>query len=106
MAGLGAKLICLDGMNLDVAPQYLKATQARYIKNLYYQLSDFGDAGTPTGANTGVLKPLPSNEIYAPMTLPEGDSHIIGVLPSRETDECYVMAYNSLGNHFIFRING
>ena len=106
MAALGSRLLCLDGMNLDVAPQYLKSTQASYIKNLYYQLSDFGDAGNSTGANAGLAKPLPSNEIYVPIILPEGDSSIIGVLPSKDTNECYVFAYNSLANHFIFRING
>lgn len=106
MAGLGVKLIPLDGINLDVAPQYLKATQARYVKNLYYQLSDLGDAGTTTGANTGVLKPLPSTELYAPIALPAGDNFVIGTLSSCETDELYVFVYNSLSNHIIFRING
>jgi len=106
MAANGQKLIALEGMQLDVAPQYLKATQARFIKNLYYQLSDLGDAGTPQGANTGVFKPLQSNEIYCPVTLPEGNNHAIGALPSRETSELYVFVYNSLSNHTIFRING
>lgn len=106
MAANGVKLIPLDGMNLDVAPQYLKATQARFIKNLYYQLSDLGDAGTTQGANTGVLKPLPSNEIYCPISLPEGNNHVIGTLPSRETNELYVLVYNSEKNHLVFVING
>lgn len=106
MAATGQKLIPLSGMNLDVAPQYLKATQAKFIKNLYYQLSDLGDAGTDQGANTGVLKPLPSNELYCPIELPEGDNHVIGCYPSRETNELYVWCYNSLSNHCIFRING
>lgn len=106
MAATGQKLIPLGGMNLDVAPQYLKATQARYIKNLYYELSDLGEAGNEQGANTGVLKPLPSNEIYCPISLPEGDNHVIGTLPSRETNELYVLSYNSLKNHCIFRVNG
>src|ERR1035437_270656 len=106
MAASGTKLIPLDGLNLDVAPQYLKATQARFIKNLYYQLSDLGDAGTTQGANTGVLKPLPSNEIYCPITLPLGDNHVIGTLPSRETNELYVAVYNSEGNHLWFVVDG
>jgi hypothetical protein len=106
MAANGQRLIPIDGLNLDVAPQYLKATQAKFIKNLYYQLSDLGDAGTDQGANTGVLKPLPSNELYCPIALPEGDNHVIGCYPSRETNELYVWCYNSLSNHCIFRING
>lgn len=93
-------------MNLDVAPQYLKPTQARFVKNLYYQLTDFGDAQDSKGSNTGVQKPLTSNEIYYPYTLPSGNNHVIGVLPSIQTSELYVFVYNSLSNHFIFRVNG
>lgn len=106
MAASGQRLIPLNGLNLDVAPQYLKATQARYVKNLYYQLSDLGEAGTDNGAETGVLKPLPSNEIYCPLNLPEGDNYVIGTFSSKETKELYVCAYNSLSNHCIFRVNG
>lgn len=106
MAANGQRLIPLNGINLDVAPQYLKETQARFIKNLYYQLSDLGDAATDQGANAGVLKPLPSNELYCPVDLPKGDNHVIGTLPSSETSELYVFVYNSLSNHSIFRING
>ncbi len=106
MAASGQKLICLDGMNLDVAPEYLKATQARFIKNIIYQLSDLGSAQNGDKANTGVQKPCSSNEIYYPYTLPAGDSYVIGTLPSRETSELYVWVYNTLSNHFIFRVNG
>lgn len=106
MAANGVRLIPLDGLNLDVAPQYLKSTQARYIKNLYYELSDLGEAGNEQGANAGVLKPLPSNEIYCPIVLPEGDNHVIGTMPSRGTNELYVFVHNSLENHSIFRVNG
>lgn len=106
MAANGQRLICLDGMNLDVAPEYLKETQARFVKNLYYQLSDFGDAQDQNGANLGVQKPLVSNEIYYPYTLPAGVSSVIGTLSSRQTSELYVFVYNTLSNHFIFRVNG
>lgn len=106
MAASGQKLVCLNGLNLDVAPEYMNNTQARYVKNLYYQLSDFGDADTGRGKNTGKLKPLPSNVLYAPFDLPDGDNHVIGTCPSRETNELYVFVCNTKSNHFIFRING
>jgi len=103
---LGVKLIPLDGINLDVANAYLKPTQARFIKNLYYQLTDNAEANTPENSETGKLKPLQSNAVYAPFTLPIGNNVVIGTFASRETNELYVFVYNSLTNHFIFRING
>ncbi|MEO7048934.1 MAG: hypothetical protein ABI091_26765 [Ferruginibacter sp.] len=106
MAANGQKLIYLDGLQLDVAPQFMKDTQARYVKNLWSQLTDLGEAGTSNGAQAGVLKPLPSNEIYCPLQLPSGDNHAIGSFPSTETKELYVLVFNSFNNHTIFRIDG
>jgi hypothetical protein len=106
MAANGQRLIPIDGLNLDVAPQYLKPTQARFIKNLFYQISDTGSAGSEKGSQSGVSKPLPSNEIYCPLELPEGDNHVIGACPSTDTKELYVFVYNSKDNHSIFRIDG
>lgn len=103
---LGVKLIPLDGINLDVANAYLKPTQARFIKNLYYQLTDNAEAVTPENSETGKLKPLQSNEVYCPITLPAGTNVVIGTCPCRELAELYVFVYNSNSNHVIFRING
>lgn len=102
----GIKLVPLRGINTDLAAQYRKTDQAYFIKNLYYFLGDFGEAGTPKGTNLGTLKPLQSNEIYCPVKLPEGDNFVIGTFPSKELSELYVWVYNSLSNHSIFRING
>lgn len=102
----GIKLIPLNGINLDVANAYLPPNQARFIKNLYYQLSDTAEAGTIEGTEKGKLKPIESNAVYCPFELPEGDCTIIGTFPSRETKELYGFVHNSLNNHFIFRLNG
>ena len=103
---LGVKLLPLAGINLDVANAYLQPNQARYIKNLYYQLTDTAQSGNPEGSEAGKMKTIQSNAIYAPFTLPTGDNVVIGTFPSRETKELYCFVYNSLSNHFIFRING
>lgn len=102
----GIKLIPLNGINLDVANAYLQPNQARYIKNLYYQLSDVAEAGTAENSETGKLKPIESNAIYCPFELPNGVNSVIGTYPSRETTELYVFVHNSLEDHFIFRLNG
>lgn len=102
----GQKLIPLQGMQLDAANQYMTPLQARYIKNLVYELSDMGEAGTPTGAQAGVMKPLESNSVYCILNLPTGSNYVNGTLSSRETNELYVWVWNSNNNHSIFRING
>lgn len=102
----GIKLIPLNGINLDVANAYLQPNQARYIKNLYYQLSDTAEAGTPENSETGKLKPIESNSVYCPFEIPTGVNSVVGTYPSRETTELYVFVHNSLENHFIFRLNG
>jgi len=103
---LGVKLLPLAGINLDVANAYLQTNQARFIKNLYYQLNDTAQSGNVDGSETGKMKPVESNAIYCPFALPAGDNIVIGTYPSRETKELYVFVYNSLSNHTIFRING
>lgn len=103
---LGQKLICLSGVNTDLANQKMQPTQARFLKNLYYELTDTAESGTNKGANTGVMKPVESNAIYCPVSLPQGDNHVIGTYPSTETNELYVWVYNSQSNHCIFKING
>ncbi len=102
----GVKLIPLNGLNLDVANAYLQPNQARFIKNLYYQLSDTAEAGTQENSETGKLKPIESNALYCPFELPNGTNTVIGTYPSRETNELYVFVHNSLKNHFLFRLNG
>src|SRR5580765_6581316 len=84
----------------------MKQHMARFIKNLYYVLTDNAQAITTQGTQLGVLKPLQANEVYCPITLPKGDNWSIGTLPVRSTKELYVWVYNSEGNHCIFRING
>ena len=102
----GQKLVPLQGLQLDTANQFMTPLQARYIKNLVYELSDMGDSGGDKGAQSGVMKPLESNAIYCVINLPEGDNYVNGTLPSVETNELYVWVWNSNKNHCIFRING
>ena len=84
---LGQKLICLSGITTDLAFQYMKPTQSRFIKNLYYQLTDSGDAGDAQGSQKGVMKPLQANYLYSPIELPSGTNHLIGTCSSIQTTE-------------------
>lgn len=102
----GQKLVPLQGMQLDAANQFMTPLQARYIKNLVYELSDLSEAGSAPGAQSGVMKPLESNALYCIIDLPAGDNYVNGVFPSRNTNELYVWVWNSNADHSIFRING
>ena len=102
----GIRLIPLKGLNLDNSPQFVQAEQARFIKNLYYSLGDVAAAGDTQGAQTGQMKPIPSNYVYCPLNIPSGENIVIGTRTFKEVTELYVWVWNSLGNHFIFRVNG
>lgn len=102
----GVKLIPLAGISTDISNQFMKSDMARFVKNLYYQLTDNAGAISTQGTQLGVLKPLQANEVYCPIQLPLGDNHTIGTYSSRQTKELYVWVHNSNDNHCIFRING
>lgn len=85
----------------------MPANAARFIKNLNYDISDTSNSNTAEGGQTGVGKPIQSNEKYVPnLVLPDGYNQEIGSLSFKETKEVFVFIYNDHFNHTIYRING
>lgn len=103
---VGQKFIPLKGINTDLAPQFVEAERARYIKNLYYSLSDEAEGGSANGSEEGLMKPLEGNVLYSPITLPKGENRLNGYYSSRETSELYCAVWNSNNVHTLYRING
>lgn len=94
-------------INLDLSSNYFDDFTARFIKNLSSYVGANNEIGSNTsGENIAVLKPLQSNEIYAPISLPDGDNIVIGARGFALVNRVYVFVYNSEGNHLIYRING
>jgi len=88
-------------LNLDLSSLYLGKDKGRFIRNLDYTVV----AGEKTGENELVFKPIPANELVArDFDMPAGTNLVIGRYVSRETHEIYVCVWNSLDNHFIYRI--
>jgi hypothetical protein len=101
-----SKIIALK-CNLDLSANYFDEFTARFIKNLSSYVGANNEIGSNTsGENIAVLKPLQSNEIYAPISLPDGDNIVIGARGFALVNRVYVFVYNSEGNHLIYRING
>lgn len=92
--------------NLDLAPEYIDAQTARFIKGLTPFAGTIDGAGNVLeGENEIKLKPNQSNELYVNITLPAGDNFAVGGKGFPETNEVYVPVWNSNGNHFWYRLN-
>lgn len=103
----GEKIIPLSGMNVDVHESLMTADVARFIKNLVYEITDKSTSTTTRGGQTGVFKPLQSNEKYVgDFILPEGENASMGAFSFRETKEIFVFVWNSNKKYTIYRING
>lgn len=86
-------------VNTDLSPLYLGNDKASFIRGIDYAL--YGDKS----GNEMVYKSDESNKLYdTSFTPPAGENFAVGRKVSHETNEVYVLAYNSLSNHFIYRI--
>lgn len=84
-------------VNTDISPLYLGNDKASFIRGIDYAL--YG-SGTDM-----VYKPEESNKLYdSTFVPPVGANYGIGRKVSVETNEVYVLAYNSNQQHFIYRI--
>ena len=92
-------------INTDISSDYIKDGVVRFIKNLTLKKGANGDYVGALGHNEEKQKPLQANELYAPISMPEGDNFPIGGKWFDKTNEAYIFVYNSLANHFIYRIN-
>jgi hypothetical protein len=102
----GVKLIPTK-CNTDIAADYMPVEYARFIKNLTSYVGATNEyAGIKEGQNELKLKPLQANELYVQVQLPVGDNFCIGAKGFPITNEVYVLVYNSLNNHCIYRVNG
>lgn len=94
--------------NTDLSENYFDAFTARFIKNTTANVSANDISGEATaGQNIAANKPLQSNEIYCTLSdLPEGENICIGARGFANVNRVYCWVKNSLGNNFIYRING
>jgi len=98
----GQKFIS-TGVDVDTSPQYLKSDMAYLLKGieLGWILTNDGKA-----QNDLELKPAESNYLYCSVDLPAGKNIVIGYFYYAESNEGYVVVFNSNGNHLIYRIIG
>lgn len=103
----GEKIIPLSGVNTDLHESLMRPDLATFIKNLVYEIADTADAAAAKGSQTGVFKPLQSNEIYIDnLVLPPGFCQNCGNFSFRELKQVFVFIYNSEGQHLVYRLNG
>lgn len=92
--------------NLDLAPEYIDAQTARFLKGLTpFTSAVDGIANVLEGENEIKLHPNQSNELYVNIPVPAGDNFMVGGRGFPETNEVYVAVYNSQNNHFWYRLN-
>lgn len=92
-------------INTDISSDYIKEGVVRFIKNLTLKKGANGNYEGTLGHNEEKQKPLQANELYAPISMPDGINFPIGGKWFDKTNEAYIFVYNSLNNHFIYRIN-
>lgn len=100
------KFIPHKGIDVDSDELYLTEANARFIKNITYEVNDNNSAPLDEGSNAGAFTPLESNTRLCDLTLPTGKNFCIGYYESRELAEGYVFVWNSNNDHLIYRING
>lgn len=92
--------------NLDLAPEYIDAQTARFMKGLTpFESAVDGKGSVLEGENEIKLKPNQSNELYVNIPIPAGDNFCVGVKGFPEVNRVYVLVYNSNKDHFIYRLN-
>lgn len=92
--------------NLNLAAEAIDLQTARFMKGLspYVGATDAYE-GIKEGQNELKLKPNQSNELYVNIPIPAGDNFCVGAKGSPETNEVYVLVWNSNKKHFIYRLN-
>lgn len=93
-------------VNLDVALEKLKPTEARFLKGTRITLSR-NSASQSTNGTVGVTTPIESNELYfEDLVLPSGDNKTVGAFEFQELNEFYWIVWNSNYNHSVYVIDG
>lgn len=90
------------GVDFDTSPLYIKSDKAFFLKGVEtaWTIKD------GNGQNAYEIKPSESNYLYCSVVLPEGKNKVIGYYYFKEGNEGYVITYNSLGYHLIYRLRG
>lgn len=103
---IGTKFLPTE-INLNKAEPFMSPGEARFIKNLVYDITDTSDADGKNNGETGVYKPLQSVIPYFDgfPQLP-GYSQTVGEYSNKDIRAVFVFRYNSEGQHTIYRING
>jgi hypothetical protein len=81
---------------------------AAFIKNMSrYAKDNPGVQQGSEGDNTNAFTPNEANQLLGPIPgAPAGTNYCCGFKEEPELNEAYVFAFNTDGNHFIYRING
>lgn len=95
----------VEGINVDVAPEYLKPSEVRYALNLERVINNSDGVATVVGKNAQISTPTPGN-VLLDYNQPPGVNTVIGRHYAKRTNEIYVFVHNSYLNHHIYRING
>ncbi len=97
------------GINLDISNNNPEISKySRFIKNLTTAVNVNTDTGVPqlAGNNETTFTPLLSNiPVCDSLVLPNGDNYCCGSFNDTNSKETYLFVWNSLNNHFIYRIN-
>ena len=92
--------------NLDLAPEYIDAQTARFMKGLTpFTSAVDGITNVFEGENEIKLKPNQSNELYVNIPIPAGDNFCVGAKAIPELNKVYVAVWNSNKDHFWYRLN-
>jgi len=89
----------IDRVNPDVDDRVIKPNEARMAKNLR-----FGASTDDTNLSGGTL--ILGNKKLTAFVPPAGTNKVMGVYADLESRNVFFAAYNSNGNHGIYRING
>jgi hypothetical protein len=89
----------IDRVNPDVDDRVIKPNEARMAKNLR-----FGASTDDTNLSGGTL--ILGNKKLTAFVPPAGTNKVVGVYADLESRNVFFAAYNSNGNHGIYRING
>jgi hypothetical protein len=89
----------IDRVNPDVDDRVIKPNEARMAKNLR-----FGASTDDTNLSGGTL--ILGNKKLTAFIPPAGTNKVVGVYADLESRNVFFAAYNSNGNHGIYRING
>jgi hypothetical protein len=105
---LGFELKASKGIDLDTDELSISAQHAVMIKNMSrYAKDNPANQQGSEGNNANCFTPNEGSQIIGAIPgAPAGEHWCIGFREDKELNEGYVFCFNTLGNHFIYRING